>query len=288
MTLSPCLFRFWPAACLLGCLVLAYPGGETPDGKAPTTLETPITETARANELIRRQPGVFVPNLGQWDHPVRFVHRSGPMTLFLEGRGWVIDLVEHPVEQRAKPHEPGSSAAHRAMPGEGPGDGPDDGTVEQKINGVALRMTFEGDAHVPEIVGEEKLPGHHNYLLGNDESRWRSGVPLYGSVRYENLYPGIDLRLRQANGVPEYDLLLQPGSDLSRVAVHVEGEQNLSIASDSSLVIETALGPVTQSVPKTWQVDANGRRCELACSFTLLGADRFGFAAPGWDGDTSL
>jgi hypothetical protein len=32
-------------------------------------------------------------------------------------------------------------------------------------------MTFAGDRHVPDIVDEEKLPGHHNYFLGNDENR---------------------------------------------------------------------------------------------------------------------
>ncbi len=103
MTLSPRLFRFLPAACLVGCLAMAYgsylagPDAQTPvtpDGKAH---QAPITDTARANDLIRRQPGFFVPNLGQWDHAARFVHRSGPMTLFLEDRGWVLDLVEHPI-----------------------------------------------------------------------------------------------------------------------------------------------------------------------------------------------
>ncbi len=208
--------RFSSALVLSGCLALAYgfysdgSPDKTPEGQAPAT---PITETAQANELIQRQPGHFVPNLGQWDHPASFVHRSGPMTLFLQERGWVVDLVERPIEPEAETREPG--AIHRPMPG--------DGSQDQKIRGVALRMTFTGDAHVPEILGEKKLAGHHNYFLGNDENRWRTDVPLYGSVRYENLYPGIDLRLREMNGVPEYDLLLSPGADLSRVTVHVEG-----------------------------------------------------------------
>ncbi len=123
------------------------------------------TSKAQANAMLQRQPGFFVPNLGQWNHPARFVHRSGPMTLFLEDRGWVLDLVERPVERKNGPHEPGSSDAHQAMPG--------DGEVDRKIRGVALKMTFEGDAHFPEIVAEKKLAGHHNYFLGNDESRWR-------------------------------------------------------------------------------------------------------------------
>jgi hypothetical protein len=217
----------------------------------------------------------FVPNLGQWQHRAKFVHRSGPMTLFLEDRGWVVHLVERPVEPKAGPH-----AGRRAIL--------DDRNVDEKIHGVALRMTFAGDAHVPEIVGEKKLPCHHNYFLGDDENRWRTGVPLYSSVRYENLYAGIDLRLREANGVPEYDLLLQPGADLSRVIVHVEGAKSLSVVADGSLVIETELGPLSQPMPKTWQLDADGRKREVACNFTLLGADRFGFAAPDWDKETNL
>ena len=200
------------------------------------------------------------------------------MTLFLEERGWLLNIVEPPKNKKGDPRE--RFDPMRAMV--------DQGTKDEQVRGVALQMTFEGDAHAPQIVGEQKLPGHHNYFLGNDESRWRTGVPLYGSVCYENLYPGIDLRLREANGVPEYDLLLEPGADLSLVTVHVEGAKRLSIASDGSLVIETALGPVTQSLPKTWQVGADGRKREVVCNFTLLGAARFGFEAPGWNGDTSL
>jgi hypothetical protein len=228
-----------------------------------------------ALRVLRRQPGFFVPNLGQWDHAASFVYRSGPMTVFLEDRGWVLDLVERPVDRKAESH-----VVHQAMPG--------DRDVDQKFRGVALRMTFEGDGHVPDTVGEMKFAGHHNYFLGDDERRWRTGVPLFGSVRYEGLYPGIDLRLREMDGVPEYDLLLQPGADLSLVSVHLEGGRGLSIASDGSLVIETALGPMIQSVPKTWQVGGDGRKREVICSFALLGVDRFGFVAPDWDGDTNL
>ena len=76
--------------------------------------DTSSVDTARSDELIRRQPGFFVPNLGQWEHPARFVHRSGPLTLFLEDRGWRIDLVSRPVEP-----ESGSSDVHRRMPVDG-------------------------------------------------------------------------------------------------------------------------------------------------------------------------
>ena len=127
---------------------------ETPASReqaAPTNTPT----TTDANRLLQGPPGFFVPNLGQWDHPARFVHRSGPMTLFLKDRGWVLDLVERPAVPDAGPRAP----VHQAMAIDGPDDGTHDGRIEPKIRGVALQMTFEGDAYVPDIVGEGELPG---------------------------------------------------------------------------------------------------------------------------------
>src|SRR5262245_22313602 len=40
---------------------------------------------------------------------------------------------------------------------------------------------------------ENLLPGVSNYFLGEDPRAWRTGVPHYARVRYENIYPGVDL-----------------------------------------------------------------------------------------------
>ena len=74
--------------------------------------------TADANRILKAQASPFVPNLGQWDHPAKFVHRSGPMTLFVENRGWVLDLVERPREGRAEPRVDHPLGMYRAMPGD--------------------------------------------------------------------------------------------------------------------------------------------------------------------------
>ena len=252
-----------PFAALIAGIFYLHP----PASLDSRSTVSPSTDAAVTNRLLHRQPGLFVPNVGQWDHRAKFVYRNGPMTLFVQDRGWIMDLTQRPAKPDAGRHEFGCPTAQQPTPG--------DAKVDQKIRGVVVQMTFEGDDRVPEIVGEKKSAGHHNYFLGNEESRWRTEVPLYGSVRYAGLYPGIDLRLREMDGVPEYDLLLQPGAELSLVSVHVEGGQNLSIAKDGSLVIETSLGLLTQSVPKTWQVGSDGGKQEVACDFTLLGEDRF-------------
>ena len=140
--------RYLCALSLL--LVLAVVSMPNPGSSAGAVADTLQAEDpTAAQSLLNGIASPFVPNLGQWNHRARFVHRSGPMTVFLEDRGWVLDLVEQ-----------------RGNPGTSPG--------QQKTRGVALRMTFEGAANRPALVGEGRFAGHHDYLLGKRGTRWRS------------------------------------------------------------------------------------------------------------------
>ena len=37
------------------------------------------------------------------------------------------------------------------------------------------------------------LPGVTNYFIGSDPAKWRTNVAGYAKVKYEGVYPGIDL-----------------------------------------------------------------------------------------------
>ena len=49
-----------------------------------------------------------------------------------------------------------------------------------------------------------------NYLLGNDPREWRTQVPTYGQVRYDGVYPGVDLVYYGNQGKLEYDFRFAP------------------------------------------------------------------------------
>jgi hypothetical protein len=279
MPLSPRVVRVSVAACLLACLAFVYSNSHVADSSAQLgddELTTSIRDTARAHELIRRQPGFFVPNLGQWNHHACFVHRAGAMSVFLEDRGWVLDLREQSQNRRpdqcdvADPFDRLRRHGHRST------------------RGVAVRMSFVGSLPTSNAIGERELPGHCNYFLGDDESRWRTDVPRYAYVRYENMYPGIDVRIHSADGHPEYDLLCDAGSKLSEVCVEVEGADRLAIDDDGCLRIDTALGPIRQPRPKTWECLDDGSRRPVECDYVLLGGDRFGFTARNRDDANAL
>jgi len=207
-------------------------------------------------ELLDRAPVAFVPNLGQWDHPARFVARFGAMTAFLEDAGWVLSAGE---------------------------------TLEEEpVRGAAVRMRFVGGVGSPEIMAEAPLAGVHNYFLGNDPAKWRTGVERFARVRYRGLYPGVEVVCYEKGGRLEYDLLIEPGADLAGIDVEVEGAQGLRVEPDGALVVDTALGPLRQEPPVTYEVDAEGRRRGLASRHELRGGDRFGFIVSGWGGESPL
>src|SRR5207248_875292 len=58
---------------------------------------------------------------------------------------------------------------------------------------AVVRMQLVGARRDARVEGVEPLPGRVNYFLGQDPSRWQRNVPTYRRVRYEQVYPGVDL-----------------------------------------------------------------------------------------------
>ena len=65
-------------------------------------------------------------------------------------------------------------------------------TEENITKSEIIKLTFENSNKVIPL-GVEELSHKSNYFLGNDSSKWRSGVSNFEKIIYENLYEGIDL-----------------------------------------------------------------------------------------------
>lgn len=226
-----------------------------------------------AAAMIAELPVRIVPNVGQWDSPELYRMQVGGMQMFLERRGWSFWL------QEAGPAAMTAGAAPRR--------GAWDDEVPAALRAVAVRMEFVG-AGMPTVTTERPLVGVSNYLLGDEALQHRTGVPGYGSVLYESMYPGIDVRVREAAGHCEYDLLLAPGADLAQVRVRVTGAASVAIDAAGSLVLNTALGEVRQPLPVTWMVSPDGTKRPIVCTYALHGTDAFGFVAPDRDATLPL
>ena len=68
--------------------------------------------------------------------------------------------------------------------------------------------------------------GNVNYLVGRDQSKWRSNIPLFGQVSYRNLYPGIDLAFHGSGKQLEFDYLVNPGAKARNDRPGIQGCQS--------------------------------------------------------------
>src|SRR5438876_7907036 len=212
---------------------------------APLSFDT--ATRARLNATYGRLPLYFEANQGQSDPQVRFLARGGGHTLFLTPTEAVLVLTKQDPSLQA-----------------------------------VLRMTFMGASPQAQIMGQREVAGKVNYFLGNDPAKWRTNVPTYAAVRYEGLYPGIDLVYYGNNQQLEYDLVVAPGADPSQIALSFKGADRLEVDAQGDLVLHTAVGAIHQRRPLIYQELEDGRR-EISGGYVLKGAESVGFQVAAHD-----
>lgn len=148
----------------------------------------------------------------------------------------------------------------------------------------AYKVHFEGAA-AKAHEGMRRMHHYANYFLGNDKSKWAGGVPVFGGVELSELYPGIGMHVDGQHGM-EYDWIVAPGADASRIVMRFEGQDKLWLDA-GMLHIGTSAGTVIEQRPVAWQ-DINGARHTIASAYVLDG-ERVHFEFPeGYDARYAL
>src|SRR5437868_5498883 len=75
-----------------------------------------------------------------------------------------------------------------------------------------------------------KLPGVVNYLRGGSRADWVLDVPTYERVRYQRIYPGIDVTYYGKEGRLEYDFMVGPGANPDRISLRYEGATSIHLS----------------------------------------------------------
>jgi uncharacterized protein (TIGR03437 family) len=163
-------------------------------------------------------PLAFERNLGQTDLQVKYLTRGQGGTVWFTEQGPVLGVMERSAEKsrETSPRITSRTTARMAV----------------------LRMRFEGGKRAPKIEGVNQTGGVSNYFIGNDPSKWRTDVPQFEQVRYRDVYPGIDVVFYGNDRNLEYDFVLQPGADPSRIRLSFDGPGTLSKDSNGDLVLK--------------------------------------------------
>ena len=205
-------------------------------------------------------PLSFVPNAGQSDAVVRYQARAMGGALFFEDDAVVLSL-----------------------PATGHGQQPED------LTRSVVNLRFDGVDRARRLVNAERLPGKVNYLIGNQPSRWLTGLPTYGSIIYEQLYPGIDLRYDGAQSTLKGTYTLAPRADPSRIRWHYEGATGAQVdgqTGDLVLALDDA-SKLIEKAPSAWQT-RDGVRVSVTVKYVLMEDDSIGFALGDYDTNQPL
>jgi hypothetical protein len=133
-----------------------------------------------------------------------------------------------------------------------------------------LDAQLAGATRNTKLVTDEKTGGESNYLLGNDSSMWRTHVPQFGRLRYENVYPGVDLVFYGNNGRLEHDFVVQPGANYRAIKIRYEGQRSLHLTPEGDLAIALGSGLLSVHAPRVYQ-QQGGQKIARAGRFVVNG-----------------
>src|SRR5262249_49447933 len=144
-----------------------------------------------------------------------------------------------------------------------------------------LRLQLLGANPSPRFAGLEELPSKSNYFIGNDPKKWHTNITNYGKVKYEGVYPGVDMVYYGNQRELEYDLVLHPGADPNSIRLRFEGAERVEV-DENDLVLHTAVGEIRQRRPRVYQ-EVDGVKQAVACDYLLKGKREVGFQLAAYD-----
>jgi hypothetical protein len=150
-----------------------------------------------------------------------------------------------------------------------------------------LRLQLAEANADPGVSGLDVLPGRSHYFVGKDPGRWVADVPQYGQVRYQEVYPGIDLVFHGREGRLEYDFVVAPGADSRRIRMTFDGAHDLRLDAQGDLVLQVGGGELVQKAPEVYQ-EIDGARRRVPGRYVRKGRREVAFAVGPYDRERPL
>jgi hypothetical protein len=190
-------------------------------------------------------PLQFEQNVGQVDARVKFFARGHKSTLYLTANEFLLSMTA-----------PGGEMS-------------------------SVRIAFAGANDAPRVAGVGDVVSHSNYLTGNDRASWRTSVASYSRLRYQDIYPNVDLIVYGHERQIEYDLVIGPHTSPASIRLAVTGGK-ASVDDLGNLLINTSVGRVSLSRPRAYQNIGHLRR-EITAGYRVIGSREIGFSVEDYD-----
>jgi Beta-propeller repeat len=218
----------------------------TPSGTEPTVASAPnLAMRAELAASYGKLPLTFEANRGQTNDTVKFLSRTSSYTLFLTSNEAVL-------------------AFHQAAPSAGP-----------------LRMKLLNANAQSTASGVDELAATASYFIGNDPAKWKTKIPTFAKVKYQGIYPGIDLVYYGNQRQLEYDFIVAPGADPRSIVFDIVGA-SIRQAELGDLVFTIGADEIRWHQPVVYQ-KINGMRQQIAAHYAITAANRVSFELAPYD-----
>jgi hypothetical protein len=141
-----------------------------------------------------------------------------------------------------------------------------------------VRLEFAGASPSARLHGEERLDALTNYFRAGTRV---TNVRSYARVRQRQVYPGIDVIYYGNMNQLEYDFVVSPGADPSRIRVRLSGHAAAELTAAGDLQLATNAGALTLRKPTAYQ-ERDGRRVEVPVDY-VLSRDELRLAVAAYD-----
>ena len=224
----------------------------------------PVTVQANSSS----GPLTFTENQGQWPDSILFQAHTAGATIWFTSNSLYQQFI------RYRPGQISDDLSSVGSPLSSRDNHPDSAEI------LLVRRTLEGVNPTAHISGQKPNGYYTNYFLGGEPSRWRSGVPSYQELLFEEIYPGIDLRFYGRQAQIEYDFVIAPGADYHKIRFQYDKAVSLGLSESGDLLVENAWGTTTERAPVIYQ-EIGGARVAVAGNYAPLSDDMVGFELTG-------
>lgn len=218
----------------------------------------------------------FIENRGQWDKEILFRAEIPGGFLFLKNHSLVYVLYDAAKVAGTHAGKSGAPAIAR------------EAVNLQGIPAHGVEVMFQNASDEVKLAPAKPVETRFSYFLGKDPAAWAENAAAYQEVVYQNIYPGINMRIYLNQLKLKYEFIVSAGADPSRIRIKYNGADKVSLNETGQIVVKTSVGDFREAEPYSFQ-HANARTTDVASAFELSSDNTARFVLPkGYDKSAPL
>ncbi|WP_322489328.1 SBBP repeat-containing protein [Chloroflexus sp.] len=140
-------------------------------------------------------------------------------------------------------------------------------SATQSISFTYLRQRYLGATPAPTLSGTTLLPGRSQVYRGDVAGKWVRDIPMFASLVYVDLYPGIDLQYAGDGRQLKSTYTIASGADPALIRWRYTGARDLQVDTTGNLIVTVprrglpTAAPIelVEAAPIAWQEIAGAR-----------------------------